>query len=298
METVGVDLFEYERKQFLLTVDYFTGFVWTHRLPNTRSETVVDKLDSIFTDFGQPTKLISDNGPQFTSEMMIQFCERHEINHVTSAPHHQQANGRAERNIQTVKNMLKKTDSTETSASLRNILTLLRDTPISSEIPSPYTLMFKRKVRTQLPIVHFSTEGEENIVETKKCHTAGYATYQQEPPPIDPETECWFKKEPNSNWQQAKVIEMQSDRKYTLQSHDGAQYQRNRIHVRPSPKLDSKGPSTGELSKPHSSFPTTTKSPEGKTTSPRATDDPYTARSETAILHQIQGFCHEMISVF
>lgn len=93
---------------------------------------------------------------------------------------------------------------------------------------------------------------------------------------FDPETECWFKKEPNSNWQQAKVIEMQSDRKYTLQSHDGAQYQRNRIHVRPSPKLDSKGPSTGELSKPHSSFPPTTKSPEGKTTSPRATDDPYT----------------------
>ncbi|KAJ8047788.1 hypothetical protein HOLleu_06882 [Holothuria leucospilota] len=116
METIGVDLFEYKNKQYLLAVDYFTGFVWADYLPNTRSDTVVVKLDSIFTDFVRPTKLISDNGPQLTSQVMQEFCEKHEVIHETSAPHHQQANGRAERNIQTIKNMLKKTDSEDTKS--------------------------------------------------------------------------------------------------------------------------------------------------------------------------------------
>ena len=127
---------------------------------------------------------------------MEEFCKRHEIVHETSAPHHQQANGRAERNIQTIKNMLRKTDSEDTKASLREILSLLRDTPISSEIPSPYTLMFKRKVKANLPVVHFSTEGEESIVETEERHTAAYATHQREPPPLTLKQMFGFKKPP------------------------------------------------------------------------------------------------------
>ncbi|KAJ8049915.1 hypothetical protein HOLleu_02879 [Holothuria leucospilota] len=143
--------------------------------------------------------------------------------------------------------LLKKADSEDTKASLREILSLLRDTPISSDIPSPYTLMFKRKIKTYLPVVHFSTEGEESIVETKERHTASYATHQQEPPPIDPETNVWFQKTPNSRWQKAKVVGTELDRKYTIQTSDGAQYQRDRIHVRPSPEPTSKDPAPSEL---------------------------------------------------
>lgn len=131
--------------------------------------------------------------------------------------------------------------------------------------------MFKRKVKTHWPVVHFSTEGEESIVQTKQAHTA-YATHKQEPAPIEPETECWFWKNPDSTSKQGKVLSTQSNRKYTLQTSDGAQYQC--IRVRPSPKPPSKDPTTGELSTPHPNPETLPESPCGKPISSQTTGNP------------------------
>lgn len=100
---------------------------------------------------------------------------------------------------------------------------------MSSEIPSPYTLLFKRKVKAHLPGVHFSTVG--NVMPLLMP-----PTNRNRPPIIDPETDCWFQKTLNSSCQQAKVVATRSDRKHILQATDGAQFQRDHIHVRPSAK--------------------------------------------------------------
>ena len=56
---------------------------------------------------GIPKVLISDNGPQFASQLFTDFATAYNIQHTTSSPHFAQSNGLAERTAQTVKRLLK-----------------------------------------------------------------------------------------------------------------------------------------------------------------------------------------------
>ena len=53
-------------------------------------------------------KLIADNGPQFASGEFAKFAKEYGFIHITTSPHFPQANGQAERFVQTVKNLIKK----------------------------------------------------------------------------------------------------------------------------------------------------------------------------------------------
>ena len=53
-------------------------------------------------------ELISDNGPQFTATEFEDFLERNGVKHTWTPPYHPSSNGAAERNVQIVKNNLKK----------------------------------------------------------------------------------------------------------------------------------------------------------------------------------------------
>ena len=62
---VGTDMFEFESRTYLATVDYYSGFFELDYLSSTKSASVITKLKSQFARHGIPDKLISDNGPQF-----------------------------------------------------------------------------------------------------------------------------------------------------------------------------------------------------------------------------------------
>ena len=47
-ETVGIDLFTLDNKEYLITVDYFSGFWEIDQLKSTSSATVIKKLLSSF----------------------------------------------------------------------------------------------------------------------------------------------------------------------------------------------------------------------------------------------------------
>ena len=64
---IGVDLCEHEGKQFLVVSDYYSRFPEVEYMSSTTSNAVINKLKDIFARWGIPDEVVSDNGPQFSS---------------------------------------------------------------------------------------------------------------------------------------------------------------------------------------------------------------------------------------
>ena len=62
---VGVDLFVFENRTYLITVDYYSNFFEVDYLTSTTSTAVIKKLKQQFSCHGIPEMLFTDNGSQF-----------------------------------------------------------------------------------------------------------------------------------------------------------------------------------------------------------------------------------------
>ena len=132
-------------------MDYLSKWPVVKRLgTETSSKSVIYCLKEVFSDFGQPEIVVSDNGPQFSSAEFKSFCNKYGIRHNTSSPVHPSGNGQAERTIGTLKNIMKKCWK-DTGGWLQGLLTL-RNTPISEGLPSPSELLQGRILRDSHPV--------------------------------------------------------------------------------------------------------------------------------------------------
>ena len=66
-EKVGSDLFELAGITYLLVVDYFSRYPEVIKLTSTTSKSIITALKSIFSRYGVPQVLMSDNRPQYDS---------------------------------------------------------------------------------------------------------------------------------------------------------------------------------------------------------------------------------------
>lgn len=106
---VGCDLFEFDKRMYLIVVDYYSKYFEVELLSSGYSSVqVITKFKSIFARHGIPTILVSDNGPSFNSNKFRKFCCDWGIANITSSPYLARPNGLAERSIQTIKNILYK----------------------------------------------------------------------------------------------------------------------------------------------------------------------------------------------
>jgi len=115
-QKVGSDLFTLQGVQYLVVVDYFSRYPEVVKLPTTTSQSVIKALKSMFARFGIPEIVVSDNGPQYSSQEFADFAKAYNFCHTTSSPHYPQSNGQAERTVKTVKKLLR--DSTDPCLSL------------------------------------------------------------------------------------------------------------------------------------------------------------------------------------
>jgi transposase InsO family protein len=95
---------------YLLVIDYFSRYIEIAKLFNTSSQSVINHLKSIFARHGIPECFMSDGGPQYVSFVFKQFAQLYGFQHIVSSPRYVQSNGLAERGVQTIKMMLKKSD--------------------------------------------------------------------------------------------------------------------------------------------------------------------------------------------
>lgn len=149
-KVIAADLLNCAGSMFLVIVDYFSEFIEVEELKdNTYSSTVIEKLAKIFAVHGIPVKLITDNGPQFSSHKFREFAENWNFTHITTSPYHHQANGMVERANQTVRHMLEKADGKRIDFYLA--LLNFRNTPKTAESGSPAQRIFGRRTATKLP---------------------------------------------------------------------------------------------------------------------------------------------------
>ena len=70
----------------------------------------IEALQSVFSCHGIPETVISDNGPQYSSNEFDTFAKKYNFNHITSSSLFPQSNGQVERAVQTVKRLMKRSD--------------------------------------------------------------------------------------------------------------------------------------------------------------------------------------------
>lgn len=88
-------------------------------MSTTTAVRTIEVLKKIFSAFGLPEQIITDNGPQFISEDFATFMKLNGIKHIRSSPYHPASNGLAERFVQSFKLALKASASSGMSVSER-----------------------------------------------------------------------------------------------------------------------------------------------------------------------------------
>ena len=231
---VGMDLFSFKGRDYLLVVDYFSNYPEVCLLNDTHSSSVIMKLKSIFSRFGIPKVVISDNGPQFSSHQFMRFAKEWDFTHDPSSPKHAKSNGMAESAVKTVKSIFKKAHRNKEDPYLA--LMAHRSTPSSNDNKSPYEKLFSRPMRTLLPdlrnIKRKSTEHTDlpaklnpKVIERLKFYHNRSAKELAEIP-----TSSTVRIHNGKNWPtKAKVIEKAtSPRSYVVETEAGQTLRRNR----------------------------------------------------------------------
>ena len=148
-------LSESEGNRFILVAqDAFSKWLEAKSLPkpvNTASILQWLRVE-VFSRFGYPDQITTDQGSQFDSTEMKQFCQERSINlHIISSYHHI-SNGLAERAIRTIETMLRTSvaNQADWNQHLPGLLWAYNTRSHCTTGVTPYSLMFGREPRIHL----------------------------------------------------------------------------------------------------------------------------------------------------
>ena len=141
-------------KNVLVIVDHFTQYVQAFVMKNHTAHTTARVLyNNFFSIFGFPQKLMSDQGAEFTGDVIAVMCKLLGIEKIRTMPYHLQTNGSAERVHQTLQRMISKLDPEKCRKWHEHIGSMLiAYNATRSQVTgySPYFLMFGQRPR--LPV--------------------------------------------------------------------------------------------------------------------------------------------------
>lgn len=230
-QRVGTDLFFWEKKNYLLVVDYFSRYIEVAHLNVASAETVVAALRDVFCRHGIPETVVSDNGPQYSGLPFKNFAMEYGFTHVTSSPRYPQSNGEAERAVATVKGLWKG------GGDKAKALLTYRATPLESG-HSPAQLVMGRQIRSTIPQIPKALQPRwPNIREFRKSEKGTKEKQQwyynrrhrvRPFPPLQCGEKVWL---PREKTQGTVVQQASTPRSYVVDTENG-QVRRNRTHLR------------------------------------------------------------------
>ena len=129
---------------------------WLEVLPvrAATSEETIEKLKRLFSTFGIPDKIVSDNGSVFTSGEFETFLKNNGIVHIRISPYHPSSNGLAERAVQIFKKAIERQREGTIETKLSRFLFSYRGQLHNLTTISPAEMLFGRKLKTRLDLLH------------------------------------------------------------------------------------------------------------------------------------------------
>ena len=138
---------------------------WPEAIPlkSTTARAVATGLLDIFSRTGIPLQLLSDQGAQFTGKVVEHLCEGLGIDQISSTPYHPEGNGVVERMHGPLCAMLTKAarEGHDWVGQVPFALFALRAAPNRDTGFSPFELVYGRRVRTPLDVLHQGWAQEE-----------------------------------------------------------------------------------------------------------------------------------------
>ena len=220
----------------MVVIDYYSRWIDVKMLHQPTSAAVIARLKTLFTTFGIPEKVISDNGSQYSSQEFASFAKTWGFSHSTTNPYKPQENGMAERAVQTVKGLLR---LDEPELGLLNY----RATPHSATGVSPAVALMGRQIQTRLPILASQLKpvipNDKAIrmsdERAKENYKRNYDTRHgaRELPSLYPGDHVLIKTAKDRQWSQPAEItnSLQDNRSYLVEKPGEGVFRRNRTDL-------------------------------------------------------------------
>ncbi|XP_050293809.1 uncharacterized protein K02A2.6-like [Anthonomus grandis grandis] len=155
-------------KTFLVVEDATSKWLECFIVQNMSSSKTIQILRKLFSQFGLPKEIATDNAQTFMSVEFSSFLESLGIIHKTGAPFHPETNGLAESGVKILKRALikgYKDHKTDLQLILDTFLFQYRNTPQTTTQECPSKIIFGRSLRTRFDLLLPSTE---NVVKIKQ----------------------------------------------------------------------------------------------------------------------------------
>ena len=219
-------------KMLFIVVDAHSKWPEVCIMTSTTTARTISVLREMFARFGLPKQLVSDNGPQFTSDEFEQFLVGNGVNHIRSSPYHPSTNGAAERLVQTVMQALRSgcRDGLSLERALASFLLRYRCTPHATTGVSPSSLFLGRSIRTRLDLLKPNVGARVMSQQDKqKAHHDRHSQYRE----LEIRQPVWarnFREGPR--WVQGIVADRIGPLSYLVKLPDGDLWRRHIDHLR------------------------------------------------------------------
>ena len=188
---------------------------------------ITEHFKSIFSEYGWPDTVVSDNGPCYAAETFTNLMKEYAVNHITSSPHYPQSNGLMEKFVQIIKNLFYK--AKEEGANINKYLMIYCNTPLASTSKSPMQMLQQRSARSQLHMSNVARRRLAIVAEQQPSKNQHLPTHEfhigQDVMCQSPITKRWFP---------LKIKALCPEpRSYQIETPEGITYRRTQNHLKP-----------------------------------------------------------------
>ena len=212
---------------FFVLVDAHSKWPEVVEMKSTTSEKTIEVMRTLFGSYGIPEQVVSDNGPQFTSDEFTEFMRRNRIKHIRSTPYHPSTNGLAERFVQTFKRALQASEQSGRSFNQRlvNFLFSYRTTPHATTNRTPSSLFLKRELRTRLDLLR--PDNATKVGEKQAAQKLGHDSHAKQREYKIGDNVMARNYGSGPKWESAIVVERKGPLSYTVQLNSGVIWRRH-----------------------------------------------------------------------